>query len=222
MKDYYRMKRIMYRNRPFFLGVRIMIDLALLTIDNRLAYFFIMVTGVMSVSTKYVSEEEYLIPLTYDEMKKRRLAEVKDIMLRAFLLMTGNTLISYFIPALRNGDEFLSGRPFICLAMFILCLIELWSCLIDSLVFKAGNKAKKIGYNLLEFIPVFLTGMYCFRRIDTSDSSFFYKGPEWVHVLILAAFAVMPIINAIRTLKKWHFHDYIPAMQNVRNVVERV
>jgi len=104
MKDYYRMKRIMYRNRPFFLGVRIMIDLALLTIDNRLAYFFIMIIGVMSVSTKYVSEEEYLIPLTYDEMKKRRLAEVKDIMLRAFLLMAGNTLISYFIPALRNGD----------------------------------------------------------------------------------------------------------------------
>ncbi|MBR4781060.1 MAG: hypothetical protein IK014_06870, partial [Lachnospiraceae bacterium] len=105
------MKRIMYRNRPFFLGVRIMIDLALLTIDNRLAYFIIMIAGVMSVSTKYVSEEEYLIPLTYDEMKKRRLAEVKDIMLRAFLLMAGNTLISYFIPALRNGDEFLSGRP---------------------------------------------------------------------------------------------------------------
>lgn len=221
MKDYYRMKRIMYRNRPFFLAMRIIIDLALLTIDNRLAYFIIMIAGVMSVSTKYVSEEEYLIPLTYDEMKKRRLAEVKDIMLRAFLLMAGNTLISYFIPALRNGDEFLSGRPFICLAMFILCLIVLWTCLIDNLVFKARNKAKNIGFNLLEFIPVFLIGGYCFRRIDTSDSSFFYKGPEWVHIMIIAVIAVAPIINAVRNLKKWQFHDFIPDMQNVKNVAAR-
>ncbi|MBR4777960.1 MAG: hypothetical protein IK007_10175 [Lachnospiraceae bacterium] len=215
------MKRIMYRNRPFFLAMRIIIDLALLTIDNRLAYFIIMIAGVMSLSTKYVSEEEYLIPLTYDEMKKRRLAEVKDIMLRAFLLMAGNTLISYFIPALRNGDEFLSGRPFICLAIFILCLVELWSCLIDSLVFKARNKAKNIGYNLLEFIPVFLIGGYCFRRIDTSDSSFFYKGPEWVHIMIIAVIAVAPVINAVRNIKKWQFHDFIPDMQNVKNVAAR-
>jgi len=221
LKEYYRMKRLMYRNRPFFLVLRIIIDLALLIIDNRIAYFFIMIIGIVSVSTKYISEEEHMLPMTYEEIRKRRMAEVKGIVLRAFLLLVGNTLISYFIPVLRNGDEFLSGRPLLCLTMFLCSLVELWSCLIDSLSFKTRNKMKNIGYNLLEFIPVFVMGMYCFKRIDASDSSFFYEGPEWLHILILTALAVVPIINAVRILKKWQFHDYIPAMQNVRNVVER-
>ena len=80
----------------------------------------------------------------------------------------------------------------------------------------------KAGYEvIMACIDVFLLGTYCFRRIDTSDSSFFYKGPEWVHVLILVAFAVMPIINALLNLKKWQFHDYVPDMQNIRNVANR-
>lgn len=221
MKNYFREKKIMYCNRPFFLAMRIIIDLALLTIDNRLAYCFIMIIGVISYSTKYVSEEEYLLPLTYEEIRRRRIEETNGIMLRAFLLMVGNTLISYFIPPLRNGDEFLSGRPFICIAIFVLCLIELWSNLIDGISFKARNKVKKSGFNLMEFIPVFLIGTYCFKRIDSSDSSFFYKGPEWVHILILAAFAIIPVIKAVWVLKKWQFHDYVPAMQSVRNIAAR-
>ena len=217
MKDYIRQKKISYRNRPVFLVMRLLIDILLLLIDNRMVFILIIVFGALSVSTKYNMEEEYLLPMTYDEIKRRRLTEVKAIMLRSFILGVGNTVISYFLPALRFGAEFLSGRPFVCLAMFVFSMVALWTCLIDSLVFKKRNKSRGFGASLIEFIPVYVVGMYCWKIIDRSESSFFYEGPEWVHILILMIIAVVLVIYDVSILRKWQFHDYVPALQDVRN-----
>ena len=220
MKDYIRQKKISYRNRPVFLVIRLIIDILLLLIDNRMAFILIIVFGALSVSTKYNMEEEYLLPMTYEEIKKRRMTEIKVIMLRSILLGVGNTVISYFIPALRFEDEFLSGRPLVCLAMFVLSMIALWSCLVDSLSFKKRNKSRNFGMSLMEFIPAYTVGMYCWKRIDKPETSFFYEGPEWVHILILLAIAVMPLIFAISLLRKWQFHDYVPVQQGVSKTRE--
>ena len=180
----------------------------------------IIVFGALSVSTKYNMEEEYLLPMTYDEIKKRRLAEVNFIMLRSFLLGVGNTVISYFLPALRFGAEFLSGRPLVCLAMFVFSMIALWTCLIDSLVFKKRTKSRGFGASLIEFIPVYVVGMYCWKMIDISEPSFFYERPEWVHALILMVIAVVLVIYDVSILRKWQFHDYVPVQQGVSKTRE--
>ena len=58
MKDYIRQKKISYRNRPVFLVMRLLIDILLLLIDNRMVFILIIVFGALSVSTKYNTEEE--------------------------------------------------------------------------------------------------------------------------------------------------------------------
>ena len=80
MKDYFRQESIAFRYMPLLYLARILFA-ALMLISGNIQWC-VMLLGIMfSLGLNYSTEEEYLLPLTDEEYKKRRLCRVLMIWL---------------------------------------------------------------------------------------------------------------------------------------------
>ncbi len=207
MKDYFRQESIAFRYMPLLYLARILFA-ALMLISGNIQWC-IMLLGIMfSLGLNYSTEEEYLLPLTDEEYKKRRLCRVLMIWLRYLILGIGGYIMMYVLSTFDNIRRIISIRPVFAVVFFVFQMLLIFETLLEGVTGKGIRLS--ILETVLRHIHMIIFFTYGISYVRGSDTGLTLTENESLHIVIMAAAIILLIYNCIKMLHTWKVEDYAP------------
>lgn len=220
MKEYFAREKISFSNTPALYPARLLL-VALLVISGNYQWIIILFGTAFSIGFIYLTEIEYMLPLTDKELRDLRFRRVGIVWLRYLIFGLIGRVFAYIASTRGWGlgrEEICVARPYIVLAHFILLMIYAYELMLDSAgERKPVNKApffikkEKIKY-LTETLPHLVFFVYSMGIMLKHGIA--RLGSEWIHVAILLAAAVILLVNVIISRSKWRLGDYVPSVMD--------
>ena len=212
MRDYFRQESIAFRYMPLMYLARIFFVAVMLISGN--IQWVIMLIGIMfSLGLNYSKEEEYLLPLTDEEYKKRRLCRVLMIWLRYLILGIGGYIMMYVLSDFDYIRRIISLRPVFAAVFFGFQMLLVFETLLESVAGK-GIKMSTLE-TVLRHIHMIIFFVYGIEYVRGSDTGLVMAGNETLHIVIMSAAMIMLIFNCIKMLRTWKVPDYEPAEEKL-------
>lgn len=211
MREYFRQERLSFRYLPVFWLTRLLFVVMSILLPT--AQMFLMITAaVFSYGFRYQTEEESLLPLTDEEIKRMRLARCNMIWLRYLIVGLASILLGYLFPdsiILRGG---LFESPVILGAFFTLQMVAVYETLLEKAAGITGGKKiyTPFRYVFCSFPSVILFA-YAFTGLTFQKRpAFFMNGAAWIHASILLAATALLAIYCVRLCGEWKIRDFAP------------
>ena len=181
MKDYFRQESIAFRYMPLLYLARILF-VALMLISGNIQWC-VMLLGIMfSLGLNYSTEEEYLLPLTDEEYKKRRLCRVLMIWLRYLILGIGGYIMMYVLSSFDNIRRIISLRPAFAIVFFVFQMLLVFEVLLEGVTGKGIRLS--ILETVLRHIHMIIFFAYGISYVRGSDTGLIFAGNEILHIVI--------------------------------------
>lgn len=212
MKDYFRQESIAFHYMPLLYLARIFF-VALMLISGNIQWC-VMLLGIMfSLGLNYSTEEEYLLPLTDEEYKKRRLCRVLMIWLRYLILGTGGYIMMYVLSSFDNIRRIISIRPAFAIVFFVFQMLLVFEVLLEGVTGKGIRLS--ILETVLRHIHMIIFFAYGISYVRGSDTGLIFAGNEILHIVIMSAAIILIIFNCIKMLHTWKVEDYAPESEKL-------
>lgn len=212
MKDYFRQESIAFHYMPLLYLARIFF-VALMLISGNIQWC-VMLLGIMfSLGLNYSTEEEYLLPLTDEEYKKRRLYRVLMIWLRYLILGIGGYIMMYVLSTFDNIRKIISIRPVFAVVFFVFQMLLIFETLLEGVTGKGIRLS--ILETVLRHIHMIIFFAYGISYVRGSDTGLIFAGNEILHIVIMSAAIILIIFNCIKMLHTWKVEDYAPESEKL-------
>lgn len=212
MKDYFRQESIAFHYMPLLYLARIFF-VALMLISGNIQWC-VMLLGIMfSLGLNYSTEEEYLLPLTDEEYKKRRLYRVLMIWLRYLILGIGGYIMMYVLSTFDNIRRIISIRPVFAVVFFVFQMLLIFETLLEGVTGKGIRLS--ILETVLRHIHMIIFFAYGISYVRGSDTGLIFAGNEILHIVIMSAAIILIIFNCIKMLHTWKVEDYAPESEKL-------
>ncbi len=217
MTEYFREEKIRFKYFPLFYLTRLLFT-ALVFILGQAQWAVMAIVASLSYGFRYDTEAEHFIPLSVDEMIKRRRTRLWMIWIRYAVLGLASLLLHYRM--MQNGifnldSEFsvLLRHPAAAGAFFILQMAFVYSSLLSSSIRQINPEKKHLPMRMQIFDYVFriLPNIVFFTYGIMLPHRFMENGPDRIHCCILLAATVLLIIHSCVKSKTSGLSDYIPA-----------
>ena len=216
MKDYLRLEKIRYRYKPYLLIARIALDICLIILNHKYVFPLIVLCGFLPVNLKYVTEEEYIIPMSDTDIKKRRMMYVKITWLRFALLGIVN-LVKTLIFDSQNQYDYLINRPVIIIPALILTLILLYRALIGETFFVKGRSffpEPVFRFIFCVWIPFGILTYYTIENKSIEED--LMTIPSIVHIIVMIFGMLLVSYSIILLNVGWKIRDYDSSNKRIR------
>jgi len=216
MTEYFREEKIRFKYFPAFYLTRILFT-ALVFILGQMQWAVMAIAASLSYGFRYDTEAEHFIPLSVDEMIKRRRTRLWMIWLRYAVLGFASLLLHYLM--LQNGIyifdvEFsvLLRHPAAAGAFFILQMAFVYSSLLSSSIRQINPVKKRLPMRMQIFDYVFriLPNLVFFTYGIGLHHRWIENNPVWIHCCIILTAAVLLIIYNFVKSKTSGLADYTP------------
>ena len=212
MKDYFRQESIAFHYMPLLYLARILFVTLMLISGN--IQWCVMLIGIMfSLGLNYSTEEEYLLPLTDEEYKKRRLCRVLMIWLRYLILGIGGYIMMYVLSTFDNIRRIISIRPVFAVVFFVFQMLLIFETLLEGVTGKGIRLS--ILETVLRHIHMIIFFAYGISYVRGSDTGLIFAGNEILHIVIMSAAIILIIFNCIKMLHTWKVEDYAPESEKL-------
>ena len=219
MSEYIREEMIKFKYDPVFIFTRLLM-LAVLIPLSYAGWGAMIFASVWSVGFVHSTEAESMLPLTDEEMIKRKHFRINMIWLR-YLIFGLIAYAAHYVMILRGvsvldiGFAPMIEKPFIVISFFILQMIFVYKTLLSMMIPSGKGKfidtfKRTIKNDLMSVISTLVFWVYAVDLSLSKKRSLIIDGSEWIHCAILLAAAVMLGTGVYRELKKWKLTDYDP------------
>ncbi|MBR6476895.1 MAG: hypothetical protein IKS85_00465 [Lachnospiraceae bacterium] len=212
MREYLRLEKIAFHYMPVFYLTRLLF--AALVLSLGYAQGFVMLfAATFSVGFVHQTEEERLIPLSEEELKRKRLTRVIMIEIRyAALGILGYCLAYFFAPYPELWIyRIIMLKPLACLAFFVMQMGVIFANLLDA-VFQLNPlwKAKSLFRFFFFGIPQIVFFVFTMSAIGVfSDKTpFICDIPDIVSLILFLGMAVLVTIYCVKTVRDWKMADF--------------
>lgn len=212
MREYFRQERLTFRYMPVFYLTRLLF-VALIFLLPAVQMFVMIIAATFSYGFRYDSEEEWLIPQTDEDMRKKKLTRCKMIWLRYFLIGLLGILLAYLFPQYFKMRSSLFETPWILGAYFLLQMMVVYEALLERAVeFNRFNKPPKLFRFVCNSIPTIFFFSYGFAGMDTNHKlGFFFEGPQWLHVIVLLVNGALLGFYCRKLFRVWRLTGFSPS-----------
>lgn len=209
MREYFRQERLTFRYSPVFWLTRLLFVALVIAIPNT-QLFFMLIASALSYGFRFETEEESLIPLTDDEIKRMRLTRCNMIWLRYLLVGLTGILLVYLFPEFIVVWGGMFERPWILGAFFVAQMAMVYEALLERAIDPHGKKGKHTPFRYVFCsLPTVICFIYAFNGVMVRRVPVFFKdGPEWIHAGILLAVAILFAVFCVRFCKEWKISDF--------------
>lgn len=207
MNEYIRQEKISLRYSPMFLFTRALFLFMMIFLPS--VHVFIMFWAHnFSYGFRYDTEEEHLLPLSDEELKKMRLDRGNMIWLKYLLVVLLSSALAFLLPRdlIFRGEIF--ERPLVYGAFVLLEMVTIYEALLERLT-KYPRKNASLFRFIFCSIPTILLFTYAFSSMSFHKfMPFFMEGAEWIHILILLTGTVLMAYYCWKLYKEWRLTDF--------------
>jgi len=211
MREHVRMEWLSLKHMPVFWLTRILF-IALVICAGNLQGFVMMLGCAFSLGFVFDSEEECILPLTDEEMKRRRLYRVGMIWLRYLIVGLIGIAAAFLLPGLTEFTVVMREKRLLFAAFFVLQMALIYETMLENVTkrkhMEPYGSVKKFAFGILPTIVFFTYALSGFLR---ENRPFFYDGAEWIHVCILLVAAALLVIYCFVICREWKLGDFEPS-----------
>lgn len=220
MREYFRLEKISFHYMPVFFLTRILFAALVLFLGYAQGCVMLF-AATFSVGFVHLTEMERLIPLTEEELKRKRLTRVIMIEIRyAILGILGYCLAYFFAP---YPDlwiyRIIIEKPLTCLAFFVLQMGVILANLLDAVLqLDPLWKSKSVFRFFFYGIPQIIFFVFIMSSIGVFSDKvpFAYDLSDGINIVLFLAMGVLVTIYCIKTVQDWKLPDFKPEKKKTR------
>lgn len=220
MKDYFRRERLIFKYNPIYWFSRLLFVFLIVT-AGILQWIVILFGSAFSIRFVHSTEMEHMLPMSDDELIKKKLTTVGNVWLRYLILGVIGRLYIYF--AAKNGwygfcTRLETNSLLLMIGFFILLMVYAHEIMLDAISENRfdGRTRELLPKNIckifIQTIPHLIFFVYAIMLIISAETrrSLLKFGPDWLHAAILIAAALLLSVNVLIERKKLKIVDYYP------------
>ncbi|SEF68980.1 hypothetical protein SAMN04487934_102159 [Eubacterium ruminantium] len=220
MKDYFRREKISFKYYPLFWVIRLLFVFMIIT-SGMLQWVVILFGSAFSIGFVYGTEMEYMLPMSQEEIKRKRLIRIRNVWIRYAVLGVIGRIYIYF--ASKNGwyglhDMIAVKNPEISAAFFVLLMIYAYELMLDAgISAKTSGMAQLIPSSfvkvIIQTIPHIIFFIYAVMAIKyaAKPDGIESMGPMWLHLTFLLSASGLLLINIFVEKSGRILKDFVPS-----------
>lgn len=220
MKDYFRREKLSFKYNPIHWLGRLLFIFLIVT-SGILQWIVVLFGSAFSISFVHSTEMEHMLPMSDKELIRKKLTKVGNVWLRYLVLGIIGRIYIYF--ASKNGwygfcTKLETRSTLLVIGFFVLLMVYAYEVMLDAISENRfdGRTREMFPPNLckifIQTLPHIVFFVYAIMLIMSGETkrALLQYGPEWMHLSILLAAALLLSINALIERKNLKVVDYYP------------